>query len=111
MGENKKKIVIDEERCPPEGEIGDMDSFRKALPESEPRYAVLDVHHGTDDGRPQEKLCFVAWSPDDKCGVKDRMLYAASKDAFKRKFGTIKDIQANSPDDLTDGNIIAKAKS
>ena len=30
------------------------------------RYALLEYEYTTDDGRPQSKLCFVLWSPDDK---------------------------------------------
>jgi len=50
---------------------------------NEPRYAVIDFYYTTEDGRPQEKLCFVFWSPDTS-PVKKKMLYAASKDAIKK---------------------------
>merc|ERR1739841_180749 len=100
--ENKKTIVKDAE-----GDAGkSFDDFKAALPEDAPRYALVDVRYTTDDGREQDKLTFVMWSPDDKCGVKDKMLYASSKDALKKKFtGIMKEVQANEMDDLSDSNI------
>merc|ERR1711924_43569 len=81
---------------------------KAALPEDQPRYALVDIHYTTDDGRDQSKLTFVMWSPDDKCGVKDKMLYASSKDAIKKKFtGIMKELQANDMSDLTDDEINA----
>ena len=102
--EDKKKIVLLES-----GEKTDTwDDFVKKLPEDQPRYALVDIDYTTDDGRPQSKLTFVMWSPDDKCGVKDKMLYASSKDAIKKKFsGITKEIQANDCDDLTADNVNA----
>eukprot|EP00933_Yihiella_yeosuensis_P062320 TRINITY_DN6527_c0_g1_i1.p2 TRINITY_DN6527_c0_g1~~TRINITY_DN6527_c0_g1_i1.p2 ORF type:complete len:138 (+),score=56.11 TRINITY_DN6527_c0_g1_i1:95-508(+) len=70
--------------------------FADALPDNEPRYALIDVDYTTDDGRPQNKLTFVAWSPDDGAPVKMKMLYASSKDALKKKLaGIMKELQAN----------------
>merc|ERR1712238_573102 len=51
-----------------------------------PRFALLDYHYESEDGRPQEKMTFVFWSPDEGANVKDKMLYASSKDAIKKKF-------------------------
>merc|ERR1712007_195078 len=85
-----------------------FDDFVSSLPEAEPRYALVDVDYKTDDGRDQSKLTFVMWSPDDKCGVRDKMLYASSKDAIKKKFtGIMKELQANDMSDLTDDEINA----
>mmetsp|Transcript_113874 Transcript_113874/g.284844 ORF Transcript_113874/g.284844 Transcript_113874/m.284844 type:complete len:137 (+) Transcript_113874:94-504(+) len=95
--ENRKQIVVEAE--------GDKDKtyadFVAALPESEPRYALVDVAYSTDEGVQQNKLCFFFWSPDDKTTVKDRMIYASSKDAIKKKLvGVMKEVQANDPSEL-----------
>merc|ERR1712130_1019807 len=83
--ENRKRIVIDTDI--PEGPKNTTwQDFQAVLPENEPRYALVDVEYETEDGRPQDKLTFVVWSPDDKCGVKDKMIYASSKDAIKKVF-------------------------
>merc|ERR1712217_215294 len=81
MGEDKKFIVVD---CSgPSSET--FEDFTGKLPEDRPRYAICDIDYDTEDGRKQNKLCFFFWSPDDKTSVKDRMLYASSKDAIKKK--------------------------
>eukprot|EP00916_Digyalum_oweni_P023239 GHVL01038612.1.p1 GENE.GHVL01038612.1~~GHVL01038612.1.p1 ORF type:complete len:137 (+),score=19.99 GHVL01038612.1:58-468(+) len=100
--ENQKEIIVES--------TGDKSltyqDFVKALPPEEPRYGVVDVQYDTPDGRPQEKIVFVGWSPDN-CGVKLRMLYASSKDSIKRKLqGCAKDVQANDLGDLDPDTII-----
>ena len=102
--ENKKEIIVDQEGDSSKS----FEDFKKCLPEAEPRYGLVDIHYKTDDGRDQSKLTFVMWSPDDKCGVKDKMLYASSKDAIKKKFtGIMKELQANDMSDLTDDEVNA----
>mmetsp|Transcript_37520 Transcript_37520/g.67878 ORF Transcript_37520/g.67878 Transcript_37520/m.67878 type:complete len:140 (-) Transcript_37520:79-498(-) len=97
--ENKKTVVIDVM-----GESGKtMQDFRDALPDSEARYALIDVDYTSEDGRPQTKLTFVFWCNDDTVPVREKMLYAGTKDAIKKKFpGIMKELQANSPDELED---------
>merc|ERR1712032_1142462 len=107
--QDKKTIVLDTD-----GDTSKtVDDFRAALPEAEPRYALIDIDYITDDGRPQNKLTFVMWSPDDKCSVKDKMLYASSKDALKKKFtGIMKEVQANDNGDLDfEKEILPKMRS
>mmetsp|Transcript_70251 Transcript_70251/g.168325 ORF Transcript_70251/g.168325 Transcript_70251/m.168325 type:complete len:139 (+) Transcript_70251:92-508(+) len=103
--ENKKEIVID---CI--GEKGaTYDEFKNKLLEdkSQPRYALVDMSYNTADGRPQEKLVFLFYSDDDNTGVKDRMLYASSKDAIKKKLpGVMKEHQANASDALEESAVI-----
>eukprot|EP00409_Alexandrium_fundyense_P007202 CAMPEP_0195046854 /NCGR_PEP_ID=MMETSP0347-20130606/29794_1 /TAXON_ID=2932 /ORGANISM="Alexandrium fundyense, Strain CCMP1719" /LENGTH=106 /DNA_ID=CAMNT_0040074947 /DNA_START=21 /DNA_END=338 /DNA_ORIENTATION=+ len=76
--ENKKEIVLDCEGTSEET----LADFRKKLPDDQPRYALVDIDYQTADGRPQSKLCFIFWSPDDKTNVKDRMICASSKNAI-----------------------------
>jgi len=103
--ENKKKIVVEkrEPKAPDETPWAEVwEGFCKALCPTEPRYALVDVDYTSDDGRPQSKLTFIFWSPDGKTSVKDRMLYASSKDALKNgpMKGVMKDMQANDEGDL-----------
>merc|ERR1719468_1188786 len=105
---NKKQIVIDKIE---EDLDVDWAAFVSALPLEEPRYAVADVAYTTDDGREQKKLTFFVWSPDDKTTVKDRMLYASSKDAIKKKLvGLMKEVQANDTGDLDEQRVQAEVK-
>mmetsp|Transcript_11544 Transcript_11544/g.17168 ORF Transcript_11544/g.17168 Transcript_11544/m.17168 type:complete len:137 (-) Transcript_11544:311-721(-) len=103
MIENKTSIVLDVE-----GEKGmSFEDFVKALPEDAPRYALVDIDYTTEDGREQSKLCFIFWSPDDKTSIKDKMLYASSKDAIKKKFpGIMKELQANDMSDLETATVM-----
>uniref|UniRef100_A0A7S1F0U3 ADF-H domain-containing protein n=1 Tax=Noctiluca scintillans TaxID=2966 RepID=A0A7S1F0U3_NOCSC len=104
--ENKKQIVFDSDG-PKDLSFED---FAKSLPTGEPRYALCDIDYTSEDGRPQTKLTFVFWSPDD-CGVKERMLYASSKDAIKKKFtGIMKELQANDMGDLKWDDVESKMR-
>mmetsp|Transcript_57432 Transcript_57432/g.153433 ORF Transcript_57432/g.153433 Transcript_57432/m.153433 type:complete len:138 (-) Transcript_57432:355-768(-) len=102
--EDKKTIKFEKE-----GEVDKtFDDFKKALPEDQPRYAVIDYPYKSEDGRDQSKLTFVFWSPD-TCGVKDKMLYASSKDAIKKKLtGIMKEMQCNDEGDLDEDNFTKK---
>jgi len=86
-----EKIVIEHEA----DSKATYEEFVSMLPKDEPRYAVVDFAYSTDDGRPQSKLVFVLWSPDNS-PVRAKMVYAASKDNIKRKLvGVAKELQAN----------------
>jgi len=91
-----EKIIIEYQGDPSES----YDDFKVKLPENEPRYCVVDFDYSTDDGRPQNKLLFVFWSPD--CSkVKDKMVYASSLDNIKKKLnGIAKVVQANDPSEV-----------
>ena len=78
--------------------------------ENEPRYAVVDFHFETDDGRPQDKLLFIGWSPDTS-GVKPKMTYASSKDAILKKLtGVHKALQITESSDLAFSEVVSQLK-
>lgn len=95
--ENKKEIVPEEIQEDKAKTWEDFSEMIQAL--TEPRFALMDIDFMSEDKRPQSKLAFVMWSPDTG-NVKDKMLYASSKDAIKKKFPNVKDIQANDKTDL-----------
>jgi len=89
---------------------GTYKDFTDSLPKDEPRYAVLDFEYNTDDGRPQSKLLFVLWSPDNS-NVKKKMVYAASKDNIKRKLvGVAKELQANDASEVDEQEVLKLMK-
>jgi len=91
-----EKIVVEHQA----DSSASYEEFVQKLPDAEPRYAVVDFEYATDDGRPQSKLVFVLWSPDNG-PVKQKMVYAASKDNLKRKLvGVAKELQANDPSEV-----------
>eukprot|EP00300_Choanocystis_sp_HF-7_P027788 c33021_g1_i1.p2 GENE.c33021_g1_i1~~c33021_g1_i1.p2 ORF type:complete len:141 (-),score=41.92 c33021_g1_i1:23-445(-) len=70
------------------------DDFIAALPPNECRYAIYDFDFSTADGAQRNKVTFIVWTPD-VCKVKDKMLYAGTKDAVKKRFEGIQvEIQA-----------------
>jgi Cofilin/tropomyosin-type actin-binding protein. len=74
MNDSNSEIVIDKV-----GEIGQkFDDFVACLPENDCRYAAVDIHFSTNDGRDTSKLVFITWIPD-TARIKAKMLYAASK--------------------------------
>ncbi|KAL8495295.1 hypothetical protein ACS0TY_019447 [Phlomoides rotata] len=64
------------------------DDFISILPESDCRYAVFDYDFTTDENCHKSKIFFIAWSPD-TARVRTKMLYASSKDRFKRELDGI----------------------
>eukprot|EP00448_Togula_jolla_P027466 CAMPEP_0170653120 /NCGR_PEP_ID=MMETSP0224-20130122/47244_1 /TAXON_ID=285029 /ORGANISM="Togula jolla, Strain CCCM 725" /LENGTH=103 /DNA_ID=CAMNT_0010984983 /DNA_START=26 /DNA_END=333 /DNA_ORIENTATION=- len=70
--ENKKNVVPDQQGAADKT----WADFAAVLPESEPRYGLVDVDYQSADGRPQSKLTFVFWSPDDGASVQNKMLYS-----------------------------------
>ncbi|GER57541.1 actin-depolymerizing factor [Striga asiatica] len=60
------------------------DDFAASLPENECRYAVFDFDFTTDENCQKSKIFFIAWSPDSS-RIRSKMVYASSKDRFKRE--------------------------
>jgi len=94
-------------------EVGDgsktYDDFVKALPEDDCRYAVVNLEFTLEDGGKREKIVFVSWAPS-KSKQKPRMLYATTKDDFKKQLvGAAIELQANGPEDITYEEALAKA--
>jgi len=52
------------------------------------RYAVFDFEWDTKDGCKKSKIVFVTWVPD-TAKIRQKMLYASSKDKFKRELDGI----------------------
>lgn len=101
-----EKIVIE---CK-EDKTATYSDFVAKLPQNEPRYAVVDFEYKTDDGRPQAKLLFVLWSPDES-PIKKKMVYASSKDNLKRKLvGVAKELQANDPSEVDEAEVVKHMK-
>ena len=55
----------------------------EGLPESEYRFVVFDFEFTNNDNQHISKIIFVSWNPDTS-PLKGRMVYAASKEHFKK---------------------------
>jgi len=71
------------------------------LVKDQSRYAVFDFEWKTQsDGSVRQKICFYVWCPD-TAKLKDKMLYASSKDAIRKKLvGIGAEIQGTSFDEI-----------
>ncbi|KAK9265883.1 hypothetical protein L1049_021590 [Liquidambar formosana] len=77
------------------------DDFTASLPADECRYAVYDLDFTTEENCQKSKIFFFAWSPDTS-RVRSKMLYASSKDRFKRELDGIQvELQATDPSEMS----------
>ncbi|CAL1398921.1 unnamed protein product [Linum trigynum] len=75
--------------------------FTNSLPADECRYAVFDFDFTTDENCQKSKIFFIAWAPDTS-RVRSKMLYASSKDRFKRELDGIQvELQATDPSEMS----------
>ncbi|KAL7585135.1 actin-depolymerizing factor 7 [Lactuca sativa] len=77
------------------------EDFTNSLPADECRYAVFDFDFTTDENCQKSKIFFIAWSPDTS-KVRMKMVYASSKDRFKRELDGIQvELQATDPSEMS----------
>jgi cofilin len=69
-------------------EGADYDAFVHSLPNDQCRYGVFDFQYETAGEGTRNKILFYTWSPDSS-KIKQKMLYAASKDALRKKLDGI----------------------
>ena len=86
-------------------------SYDKVVEEAkshkEPRFIVFDYHFKSKDDRPQEKVSFLFWCPNNSA-VKLKMRYASGAEEVKKKLAITKAFQATEPSELTEDNIRSK---
>ena len=88
-----------------------FDAFVKSLPSNDCRYSVFDFEYEKNGGEGiRNKIIFVAWSPD-SAKVKNKMLYASSKDALRKRLeGIATEIQATDSDEIKYESVLEKIK-
>eukprot|EP00285_Hemiselmis_virescens_P016942 CAMPEP_0173377646 /NCGR_PEP_ID=MMETSP1356-20130122/910_1 /TAXON_ID=77927 ORGANISM="Hemiselmis virescens, Strain PCC157" /NCGR_SAMPLE_ID=MMETSP1356 /ASSEMBLY_ACC=CAM_ASM_000847 /LENGTH=128 /DNA_ID=CAMNT_0014330463 /DNA_START=68 /DNA_END=454 /DNA_ORIENTATION=- len=77
------------------------EEFLTKLPEDSCRYAVYDVEF-TDPktGGQRNKIVFYHWAPD-SCKVREKMIYASSKDELKKRLvGVATEVQGSDQGDV-----------
>ncbi|XP_029468814.1 cofilin-2-like [Rhinatrema bivittatum] len=111
LSSDNKKIIIEEGKEILVGDIGKtVDDpyldFVNLLPKNDCRYALYDANYATTESKKQE-LVFVSWAPEG-ASLKNKMIYASSQDAFRRKCPGLKHIwQVNSMEDMKDRSCLA----
>jgi len=85
-------IVPDEDSKVHEKDIQNEENIFKYImskvPDTQCRYALYDCAYETNVS-PKNDLIFIMWAPDSS-SIKEKMKYASSKDAIKKKFVGIK---------------------
>ncbi|KAK2425968.1 actin-depolymerizing factor [Trifolium repens] len=93
----QQQVVIDKIGEPTET----YDDFQASLPADECRYAVYDFDFTTSENCQKSKIYFIAWSPEIS-RVRMKMVYASSKDRFKRELDGIQvELQATDPSEMS----------
>ncbi|KAF1862637.1 hypothetical protein Lal_00013398 [Lupinus albus] len=93
----QQQVVVDKLGEPMES----YDDFMASFPTDECRYAVYDFDFTTEENCQKSKIFFIAWSPDTS-RVRMKMVYASSKDRFKRELDGIQvEIQATDPSEMS----------
>jgi cofilin len=96
IDEKAQQIILERTGSPEESYV----DFASHLPENDCRYAVYDFDFVTDDNCQKSKIFFVAWSPDTS-RIKSKMIYASSKDRFRRELdGVHYELQATDPTEV-----------
>ena len=109
-----KEIIVDGHvpKASAEDEKTDLHAeLVKRLPETEPRYVVVDWAYTTNDGRETDKVVLISWVPD-SAKVKQKMLYSGTKSALTSALTGISImINATDVDEYTSEAINAKCRS
>ncbi|WOL16248.1 hypothetical protein Cni_G25035 [Canna indica] len=96
IDETQKQVVVEKLGEP----SSSYDDFAASLPTGESRYAIYDFDFVTVENCQKSKIFFIAWSPDSS-RVRSKMLYASSKDRFKRELDGIQvELQATDPTEM-----------
>ncbi|XP_047267686.1 actin-depolymerizing factor-like [Capsicum annuum] len=85
------------------------EDLANSLPPNECRYAVFNYDFTTNENFQKSKIFFIAWSPD-TARVRSKMLYASSKDRFRREFDGVQvELQATDPSEMRLDTFTGKA--
>ena len=96
IDEKQKQVVVEKTGAATES----YDDFISSLPENDCRYAIYDFDFVTEENCQKSKIFFIAWSPSIS-RIRAKMLYATSKDRFRRELdGVHYEIQATDPSEL-----------
>ncbi|KAH7577912.1 hypothetical protein ACOSP7_001011 [Xanthoceras sorbifolium] len=97
INESIQQVMVEKLGSPEET----YDDFTNSLPANECRYAVFDFDFTTNENVQKSKIFFIAWAPDTS-RVRSKMLYASSKDRFKRELDGIQvELQATDPSEMS----------
>ena len=83
------------------------EQFVAELPPKEGMYTIYDFDYEIEGGK-RNKLMFIVWAPDD-APIKEKMLYASSKDGLKKKIVGIQwEVQGTDYEEVEFAEIVNK---
>ncbi|KAL6126130.1 hypothetical protein ACLB2K_074181 [Fragaria x ananassa] len=89
--EKIQQVIVEKIGGPDES----YEDFTNSIPADECRYAVYDFDFTTEENCQKSKIFFISW-------VRSKMLYASSKDRFKRELDGIQvELQATDPTEMS----------
>lgn len=108
LSDDNTSIVIDKKM----EKGGSYEEFVGELPETDCRYAVYDFEYEKSPAEGvRNKICFVVWVPDTS-KVRQKMLYASSKDAIRKKLaGVAVEIQGTDMSEIAYDTVLEKVRS
>ncbi|VFR03670.1 unnamed protein product [Cuscuta campestris] len=75
--------------------------FTNSLPSDDCRFAVFDYDFTTQENMQRSRIFFVFWSPE-TASVRNKMVYASSKDKFRRELDGVQvELQATDPGEMS----------
>ncbi|KAG6386348.1 hypothetical protein SASPL_155246 [Salvia splendens] len=94
--EKQKQVIVEKVGEPTET----YEDFAASVPAEECRYCIYDFDFVTAENCQKSKIFFIAWSPDSS-RIRSKMIYASSKDRFKRELDGIQvELQATDPTEM-----------
>ncbi|KAF9987674.1 cofilin [Mortierella antarctica] len=94
VSDDNKEIIVEKT-----SDSGDYEAFLKDLPNDDCRFAVYDFELEIEGNRWRD--LFYSWAPD-AATIKSKMLYTASKSAFRKCFvGIAEDITGTEYDEIS----------
>ncbi|KAL2786988.1 cofilin, actophorin [Aspergillus keveii] len=110
ISDDKKSVVVDETSAETDYEVfvEKLTSARDSAGRRAPRYAVYDVKYDLKDDGQRATAVFISWVPDET-SAQNRMLYAATKEHFRRAIDVKVSIHADDVSDIEWKSVLKEA--
>nr|QPZ44568.1 actin-depolymerizing factor [Hemerocallis fulva] len=96
IDEKAKQVIVEKLGEP----VSSYEDFTASLPADECRYAIYDFDFVTAENVQKSRIFFIAWSPDTS-RIRSKMIYASTKESFKRELDGIQvELQATDPTEM-----------
>ncbi|KAJ0416356.1 hypothetical protein BJY00DRAFT_235198 [Aspergillus carlsbadensis] len=110
ISDDKKSVIVDESSSETDYEVfvEKLTSARDSTGKRAPRYAIYDVKYDLKDDGQRATAVFISWVPDET-STQNRMLYAATKEHFRRAIDVKVSIHADDVNDIEWKTVLKEA--